>query len=198
MGCAALCSLDLEAAGDHPATSRHVLPQVEREVRALGRAGRRRSPTPSFARQAALQPDAQALSLPRAEASSRPGLRAFAGDAEGLPGSGRRSFASSSLCRPSAITSTTCVTGRKASIPLIFGRCTNRCWMLSPPIVPSGHYYRFHPNREDGGYLEALVDTCRRSFRISRFQGVEKPVQRFIGLYVDMQVGKHIPPKSGS
>jgi tetraprenyl-beta-curcumene synthase len=31
------------------------------------------------------------------------------------------------------------------------------------PEAPISDYYRYHPWRDDGGYLRALVDTCRRS-----------------------------------
>lgn len=67
---------------------------------------------------------------------------------------------------------------------------------IAPDRPPLGHYYRFHPNHDDGGYLDALVDTCRTVLSgFPRYQGVEEAVQRLIGLYVDLQVGKHIAPE---
>jgi len=67
---------------------------------------------------------------------------------------------------------------------------------ISPDQPRAGDYYRFHPHREDGGYLEALVTACRSILsQLPGFPGVQKPVRRLMGLYVDMQVAKHIRPE---
>lgn len=51
------------------------------------------------------------------------------------------------------------------------------------PCRPLGDYYRHHPRREDGGYLRALVETCRESclalpsyrfVRVLALQGAER------------------------
>lgn len=58
----------------------------------------------------------------------------------------------------------------------------------SPP------YYAHHPNKDDGGYLQALVDECRRQTARLPSYGVVKPyVEQLIRLYNDLQVYKHGP-----
>lgn len=62
---------------------------------------------------------------------------------------------------------------------------------LDRPVA--GEYYRLHPRSEDGGYLEALVATCRDTLRrFPRFSGVAEEVLRLVGLYNDLQVYKHV------
>jgi tetraprenyl-beta-curcumene synthase len=42
------------------------------------------------------------------------------------------------------------------------------------PQLPISDYYRYHPWRDDGGYLRALVDTCRATcVRLPSFQAVK-------------------------
>lgn len=64
----------------------------------------------------------------------------------------------------------------------------------------SGHalyyapYYAHHPNKDDGGYLRALVDECRGCIsRLPSYDVVKPHVHRLIGLYNDLQVYKHGP-----
>lgn len=54
-------------------------------------------------------------------------------------------------------------------------------------------YYRYHPNQDDGGYLQALVSQCRRILAdLPRYARVEGVVTRLVSLYVDLQVYKHL------
>lgn len=58
----------------------------------------------------------------------------------------------------------------------------------SPP------YYEHHPNKDDGGYLQALVDACRRqTARLPSYEVVKPYILRLIRLYNDLQVYKHGP-----
>src|SRR5690606_22634075 len=65
----------------------------------------------------------------------------------------------------------------------------------TPAEAPSGHdYYALHPNRDDGGYLEALVHECRSCVaQLPSYAIVQERVRRLIGLYNDLQVYKHGP-----
>ena len=58
---------------------------------------------------------------------------------------------------------------------------------------PLHDYYALHPNRDDGGYLPALVDECRRLRRLPAYAVVRDRVRRLVGLYNDLQVYKHGP-----
>lgn len=56
-------------------------------------------------------------------------------------------------------------------------------------------YYRFHPQKNDGGYLEALVHTCQEA--LSEFPGyrlVRARVAQYVRRYNDLQEFKHIAP----
>ncbi len=65
------------------------------------------------------------------------------------------------------------------------------------PAWPSTHdYYALHPEKDDGGYLAALVGECRS--RLSRLPGqsvIQEQTRRYVGLYNDLQVYKHIRPE---
>ncbi|WPD19376.1 tetraprenyl-beta-curcumene synthase family protein [Thermaerobacter composti] len=68
----------------------------------------------------------------------------------------------------------------------------------SPPALPgaANGYYRLHPHGDDGGYLEALVATCRAA--LATFPGygtVAGAVRRLVSLYNDLQVNKHGDPR---
>ena len=68
----------------------------------------------------------------------------------------------------------------------------------SPPAPPgaANGYYRLHPHGDDGGYLEALVATCRAA--LATFPGygaVAGAVRRLVSLYNDLQVNKHGDPR---
>lgn len=55
-------------------------------------------------------------------------------------------------------------------------------------------YYRFHPNRDDGGYLEELVAECQRCVAaLPDYHLVEAEVVRHVERYCDLQVYKHLP-----
>ncbi len=50
-----------------------------------------------------------------------------------------------------------------------------------------------YDGREDGGYLEALVATCRREIaRLPGYPQVAPHVAELVGLYCDLQVHKHV------
>ncbi len=58
-------------------------------------------------------------------------------------------------------------------------------------------YYAFHPRSADGGYLAALVEACQRRVRLlPAYAAVRGQVKRFIALYNDLQVYKHLDPAS--
>lgn len=55
-------------------------------------------------------------------------------------------------------------------------------------------YYARHPHKEDGGYLAALVDECRRcTAALPAYDVVRPHVLRLVELYNDLQVYKHGP-----
>lgn len=58
----------------------------------------------------------------------------------------------------------------------------------------SSKYYALHPNKDDGGYLAALVNECRRhTAALPAYDVVRPHVQRLVSLYNDLQVYKHGP-----
>ncbi|WP_242822424.1 DUF2600 family protein [Thermaerobacter marianensis] len=53
-------------------------------------------------------------------------------------------------------------------------------------------YYRLHPHQDDGGYLAALVTSCRTALAaFPGYHAVASPVRRLVALYNDLQVNKH-------
>lgn len=57
----------------------------------------------------------------------------------------------------------------------------------------SGLYYDLFPFRNDGGYLQALVNTCREALApLPSYDVVKSKMQRLVDLYVDLQVYKHV------
>jgi len=66
---------------------------------------------------------------------------------------------------------------------------------LAATAVSAGSsYYSLHPNKDDGGYLAALVAQCRRcTARLPAYAVVRPYVRRLVGLYNDLQVYKHGP-----
>lgn len=61
--------------------------------------------------------------------------------------------------------------------------------------LPRHDYYALHPNRDDGGYLEALVAECQvQVATLPGYRQVEDEVCRLVGLYNDLQVFKHAKP----
>lgn len=58
----------------------------------------------------------------------------------------------------------------------------------------TGDYYRHHPDQDDGGYLQALVETCRRGTeRLPFYERVQSLVMLHVERYCDLQVYKHLP-----
>jgi len=70
--------------------------------------------------------------------------------------------------------------------------------MLDAVDTGSGYhdYYALHPNTDDGGYLEALVTTCKEELRkLPSYEVVRADIARLVSLYDDLQVYKHIHPE---
>ncbi|TVY08318.1 tetraprenyl-beta-curcumene synthase family protein [Paenibacillus cremeus] len=58
---------------------------------------------------------------------------------------------------------------------------------------PVNDYYAFREEREDGGYLTGLVQTCQDAIRkLPSYSLVAESVHELVGLYCDLQVYKHI------
>ncbi len=64
---------------------------------------------------------------------------------------------------------------------------------VSPFTSARGGYYSHYPHKEDGGYLEALVDVCRTTLaQFPRYSQFEVKVKHLVSLYIDLQVYKHV------
>ncbi|WMT39440.1 tetraprenyl-beta-curcumene synthase family protein [Paenibacillus sp. D2_2] len=56
-------------------------------------------------------------------------------------------------------------------------------------------YYALREEKDDGGYLHQLVQTCRNNIALLPGYNMAKPyIQDLVGLYTDLQVYKHIKP----
>ena len=76
-------------------------------------------------------------------------------------------------------------------------RCLHRAMLdaLSTDPIRDREYYRFYHAKNDGGYLQALVDECRSGVAaLPSYPLVQGEVQRLISLYNDLQVYKHLEP----
>jgi len=63
------------------------------------------------------------------------------------------------------------------------------------PEAPTRDYYALRDERDDGGYLEALVRTCKEQIALLPSYGKVQPfVVELVQLYGDLQVYKHIAP----
>lgn len=63
------------------------------------------------------------------------------------------------------------------------------------PEAPLAAYYRFRPERNDGGYLDELVRTCQMILGgLPEYHRVAPFIRELAGLYVDLQVHKHVRP----
>ncbi len=63
------------------------------------------------------------------------------------------------------------------------------------PSATLRDYYSFHPEREDGGYLDQLVRTCQTCLcMLPAYETVQRHVIKLVSLYCDLQVYKHIRP----
>ncbi|MFO7568826.1 MAG: tetraprenyl-beta-curcumene synthase family protein [Smithellaceae bacterium] len=61
------------------------------------------------------------------------------------------------------------------------------------PNAPLSDYYRFRAEQDDGGYLAALVQTCREILTsLPLFPSTAKTLTDLAGIYCDLQVYKHV------
>lgn len=61
------------------------------------------------------------------------------------------------------------------------------------PGSATGDYYRLHPEREDGGYLVMLVNTCRDILaELPGYVLIAPSIQELSSLYRDLQIHKHV------
>lgn len=57
-------------------------------------------------------------------------------------------------------------------------------------------YYAYRDEKEDGGYLYDLVKTCQHHVsQFPHYDLVRESITRFVSLYCDLQVHKHVDPK---
>ncbi|WP_421617000.1 tetraprenyl-beta-curcumene synthase family protein [Brevibacillus sp. TJ4] len=64
------------------------------------------------------------------------------------------------------------------------------------PGAPLQDYYHYRLEKEDGGYLASLVQTCQHfAARLPAYANVQEKVLEFSTLYSDLQVYKHIEPR---
>lgn len=77
--------------------------------------------------------------------------------------------------------------------PVDFRRMHQSMLDATDPDASLCDYYEFHAERDDGGYLLRLVQTCRRCIAmLPSYRHVMPYVRELVGLYVDLQVYKHI------
>ncbi|WP_238403178.1 tetraprenyl-beta-curcumene synthase family protein [Paenibacillus mesophilus] len=61
------------------------------------------------------------------------------------------------------------------------------------PEAPAADYYALRNERDDGGYLRELVQTCKSCIaKLPSYPLVQDGVKELVGLYGDLQVYKHI------
>ncbi len=64
------------------------------------------------------------------------------------------------------------------------------------PARPLSDYYRYHQEREDGGYLQELVRVCQDELgQLPAYSVIFPEVQRLVSHYAQMQTYKHVHPK---
>jgi len=64
------------------------------------------------------------------------------------------------------------------------------------PAHALSDYYRYHKEKDDGGYLRDLVRACQDEIsRLPAYPVVYPEVQKLVQLYSDMQTYKHIHPR---
>ncbi|WP_224243811.1 DUF2600 family protein [Hyalangium gracile] len=75
-------------------------------------------------------------------------------------------------------------------------RALHDAWLDAfSPEPPTGDYYRLHPEKDDGGYLAALVAAGRAGvLALPSYAAVAPDVRRLAALYVENQVLQHLPP----
>jgi tetraprenyl-beta-curcumene synthase len=61
------------------------------------------------------------------------------------------------------------------------------------PDAGMTEYYRFRKEQDDGGYLNALVQTCREVLSdLPDYRIAAQAVRELVSLYIDLQVHKHV------
>ncbi|HEX7057280.1 MAG TPA: tetraprenyl-beta-curcumene synthase family protein [Bacilli bacterium] len=61
------------------------------------------------------------------------------------------------------------------------------------PAAPLHDYYAYHPEQDDGGYLDNLVKTCQSCIcMLPSYDRSKKRIVELVSLYCDLQVFKHI------
>ena len=61
------------------------------------------------------------------------------------------------------------------------------------PNEPHRDYYRHHPEKDDGGYLRSLVETCQQFLLgLPAYQSIATTLHELAGYYCDLQVYKHV------
>lgn len=69
---------------------------------------------------------------------------------------------------------------------------------LAPEVKEKSDYYRLFPRREDGGYLNSLVDQCRQALsELPHYTACRDYCRRFTQVYIDLQSYKHLERKRG-
>nr|WP_138495582.1 tetraprenyl-beta-curcumene synthase family protein [Paenibacillus pinistramenti] len=64
------------------------------------------------------------------------------------------------------------------------------------PDQEQADYYALRNEKEDGGYLQGLVDQCRSCIQqLPGYAAAQPYVVDLVGLYIDLQVYKHIKPE---
>ncbi|GIO08265.1 hypothetical protein J31TS6_42930 [Brevibacillus reuszeri] len=64
------------------------------------------------------------------------------------------------------------------------------------PGAPLRDYYLYREDKDDGGFLADLVQTCQRfAAQLPAYEKIQSQVLEFSCLYSDLQVYKHIDPK---
>jgi len=64
------------------------------------------------------------------------------------------------------------------------------------PHAPLGDYYRFRTDKDDGGYLAELVQTCQQSLRKAcNYHIVSSHLLELATYYCDLQIHKHVETK---
>ncbi|BBN99472.1 tetraprenyl-beta-curcumene synthase family protein [Sporolactobacillus terrae] len=73
-------------------------------------------------------------------------------------------------------------------------RCLHRSMLhaLTPDVKPE-NYYRCRSQQQDGGYLEALVQTCQKVLsELTTLKIIQPALHELAGFYCDLQVHKHV------
>lgn len=65
---------------------------------------------------------------------------------------------------------------------------------LTPGRELGRDYYRFFPHQDDGGYLQALVEQCRKVIKkhFPGYEQVQEALLQLVGYYIDLQSTKHL------